>query len=162
MAPRPWCVTAFTRGNALPRNAANSIRFGKVQMSSQPFSHRQLEPVIDRDFWLMPRRLTARAQGPAACGRLKPDTVNDAGWYTFRRVLACKAAWTGKRVEAIPPAFTTQECSNTLADGTVCGERVSKALAMRTQICPRCSYILDRDENAASTILWAGQILRGV
>ena len=48
---------------------------GKVQMSAQPFSHRQLEPVIDRDFWLMPRRLTARAQGPAACGGLKPDTV---------------------------------------------------------------------------------------
>jgi hypothetical protein len=48
---------------------------GKVQMSSQPFSHSQLEPVIGRDIWLTPRRLTARAHSPAACGGLKPDSV---------------------------------------------------------------------------------------
>jgi len=35
---------------------------GKVHMSSQPFSHSQLEPAIGRDVWLKPRCLTARAQ----------------------------------------------------------------------------------------------------
>jgi hypothetical protein len=48
---------------------------GKVQMSSHPFSHTQLEPVIGRDLWLKPRRLTAKVQSPAACGGLKPDSV---------------------------------------------------------------------------------------
>jgi putative transposase len=89
-------------------------------------------------------------------------SINDAGWYTFRLILACKAEWAGKRVEAIPPAFTTQECSNTLPDGTVCAERVNKSLSIRTHICPRCGYIADRDENAARNIQWAGLALRGV
>jgi putative transposase len=79
-------------------------------------------------------------------------SITDAGWYAFRIILACKAAWAGKRVQAIPPAFSTQECSNLLADGTICGERVKKSLSMRTHMCPRYGYILDRDENAARTI----------
>ena len=98
----------------------------------------------------------------AACKAGLNKSINDAGWYTFRVMLACKAAWAGKRVEAIPPAFTTQECSNTLADGTVCAERVYKSLSIRTHICPRCGYIADRDANAARNIQWAGQALRGV
>jgi putative transposase len=34
-------------------------------------------------------------------------SINDAGWYAFRCILTCKAEWAGKRVAAIPPAFTT-------------------------------------------------------
>jgi putative transposase len=89
-------------------------------------------------------------------------SINDAGWYSFRGILACKAAWAGKRVEAVPPAFTTQECSNVRPDGTRCGERVRKSLSVRTHVCPRCGLVLDRDENAARNIQWAGQALRGV
>jgi putative transposase len=89
-------------------------------------------------------------------------SINDAGWYTVRMILAGTAAWAGTRVEALPPAFTTQECSNILADGTVCGERVQNSLSIRTHCCPRCAYIADRDANAARNIQWAGQALRGV
>jgi putative transposase len=49
-----------------------------------------------------------------------------------------------------------------LADGTICGERIFKALSVRTHICPNCEYVADRDENAAKNILWRGQRLRGV
>jgi putative transposase len=73
-------------------------------------------------------------------------SINDAGWYNFRCILTCKAAWAGKRVEAIPPAFTTQDCSG-------CGERIWKSLSVRTHICTNCGLILDRDENAARNIL---------
>jgi putative transposase len=89
-------------------------------------------------------------------------SVQDAGWFGFRIILACKAAWAGKRVEAVPPAYTTQDCSNVLADGTICGERVQKSLSVRTHVCPKCGCVLDRDENAARNIQWAGQALRGV
>jgi putative transposase len=88
-------------------------------------------------------------------------SIQDAGWHAFRVTLACKAAWAGKRVEAIPPAFTSQDCSNILADGTICGERVSKSLSVRTHSCPRCGCMLDRDENAAVNILRAGQARQG-
>jgi putative transposase len=84
-------------------------------------------------------------------------SIQDAGWHAFRMILACKAAWAGKRVEAIPPAFTTQDCSNVRPDGTICGERVKKSLSVRTHVCPQCDCILDRDENAAVNILRAGQ-----
>jgi putative transposase len=77
-------------------------------------------------------------------------SIQDAGWYAFRRILTCKAAWAGKRVEAIPPAFTTQDCSG-------CGERIYKSLSVRTHVCTSCGLILDRDENAAHNILRAGQ-----
>jgi putative transposase len=62
-------------------------------------------------------------------------SINDAGWYSFRRILMCKAAWAGKRVEAIPPAFTTQDCSG-------CGERIWKSLSVRTHSCITRGLIL--------------------
>jgi putative transposase len=82
-------------------------------------------------------------------------SIQDAGWYSFRQILAFKAECAGKRVEAVPPAYTSQDCSG-------CGERVEKSLSVRTHICPTCGLILDRDENAARNIQWAGQALRGV
>jgi len=82
-------------------------------------------------------------------------SINDAGWYAFRLILVCKAAYAGKRVEAVPPAYTTQDCSG-------CGKRVRKRLSVRTHVCPHCGLILDRDENAARNIHWRGQRLRGV
>jgi putative transposase len=81
-------------------------------------------------------------------------SINDAGWYSFRQILACKAEWAGKRVVAVPPAYTSQDCSS-------CGERVEKSLSVRTHVCPSCGLILDRDENAARNIQWAGQALQG-
>ena len=89
-------------------------------------------------------------------------SIQDAGWRHFLSTLAFKAACAGKRVEAVPPAYTTQDCSNVLADGTICGERIAKTLSVRTHICPKCGYVADRDENAARNILWLGQSLRGL
>jgi putative transposase len=82
-------------------------------------------------------------------------SISDAGWAQFRSILAAKAACAGRRVIAVPPAYTSQDCSG-------CGERVPKSLSVRTHICTSCGLILDRDENAARNIQWAGQALRGV
>ena len=82
-------------------------------------------------------------------------SLHDAGWHHVLWILACKAASAGKRVDAVPPADTTQECSG-------CGERIAKSLSVHTHVCTTCGLILDRDENAAKNILWRGQRLRGV
>ncbi len=37
-------------------------------------------------------------------------SIQDAGWGRFRSILACKAACAGKRVEAVNPAYTSQDC----------------------------------------------------
>jgi putative transposase len=82
-------------------------------------------------------------------------SIHDAGWRQFLSTLAFKAACAGKRVEAVPPAYTSQDCSG-------CGERVYKSLSVRTHVCTTCGLILDRDENAAKNIQWRGQRLRGL
>jgi putative transposase len=81
-------------------------------------------------------------------------SISDAGWAQFRTVLAGKAAYAGKRVVAIPPQYTTQDCSG-------CGARVPKSLSVRTHTCPSCGVVLDRDVNAAQNILRAGQARQG-
>jgi len=83
-------------------------------------------------------------------------SISDASWARFRAVLEAKAAYAGRRVVAVPPAYTSQDCSG-------CGRRVLKSLSVRTHICPNpdCGLVLDRDENAARNIERAGQALRG-
>ncbi len=82
-------------------------------------------------------------------------SISDAGWAQFRTILEAKAAYAGRRVVAVPPAYTSQDCSG-------CGERVPKSLSVRTHVCTSCGLVLDRDENAARNIQWAGQALRGL
>jgi putative transposase len=82
-------------------------------------------------------------------------SISDAGWAAFRAILDAKAVCAGRRVIAVPPAYTSQDCSG-------CGERVPKSLSIRTHVCPSCGLVLDRDHNAALNIQWAGQALRGL
>jgi putative transposase len=82
-------------------------------------------------------------------------SISDAGWSAFRTILAAKAACAGRRVVAVPPQYTSQDCSG-------CGTRVPKSLSVRTHVCTSCGLVLDRDENAARNIQWAGRALRGL
>jgi putative transposase len=84
-------------------------------------------------------------------------SISDAGWSAFLTILAFKAAYAGKRVVAVPPAFTSQDCSGVLPNGSPCPERVAKSLSVRTHLCPRCGLVLDRDQNAALNILALGK-----
>ena len=77
-------------------------------------------------------------------------SISDGSWAQFRTILSFKAACAGRSVVAVPPAYTSQDCSG-------CGERVLKSLSVRTHVCPRCGLVLDRDENAALNILRLGQ-----
>src|SRR5262249_8744284 len=82
-------------------------------------------------------------------------SISHARWAQFRTILTCTAAWAGKRVVAVLAQYSSQGCSG-------CGERVRKTLSVRTQVCPSCGLVMDRDENAARNILWRGQRLRGL
>jgi putative transposase len=83
------------------------------------------------------------------------SSIQDAGWRRVLSILTFKAACAGKRMEAVPPAYTSQDCSG-------CGERIYTSLSVRTDVCTHCGLIVDRDENAAKTIQWRGQRLRGL
>ena len=75
-------------------------------------------------------------------------SINDAAWYQFREWLEYLGEKHGKITIAVPPHYTSQNCSN-------CGEKVKKSLSTRTHVCA-CGCRLDRDENAARNILKLG------
>lgn len=72
-------------------------------------------------------------------------SINDAGWYQFRKWLEYFGVKFGRVTVAVNPAYTSQQCSN-------CGNYVKKSLSTRTHAC-QCGFFLDRDWNAALNIL---------
>ena len=85
--------------------------------------------------------------------------ISDVGWSRLRRWVEYYGRLQEVPVVAVPPEYTTQDCSGVLPDGTLCRARIRKSLSMRTHICPRCGLILDRDHNAAAVILQRGLAL---
>ena len=81
-------------------------------------------------------------------------SIQDAGWAAFLAILTYKAACAGRRVVAVPPAYTSQICSG-------CGIVVAKGLSVRWHSCPECGTSLHRDHNAARNIERLGRSLQG-
>ncbi|MFQ4162547.1 RNA-guided endonuclease InsQ/TnpB family protein [Scytonema millei] len=72
-------------------------------------------------------------------------SINDAGWYKFRKWLEYFGVKFGRITVAVNPAYTSQECFS-------CGAIVKKSLSTRTHVC-ECGFVIDRDSNAAINIL---------
>ncbi len=68
-------------------------------------------------------------------------SINDAGWYQFRKWLEYFGKKFGRVTVAVNPAYTSQNCSN-------CGTRVLKSLSTRTHVC-KCGCTLDRDPSGS-------------
>lgn len=76
-------------------------------------------------------------------------SANDAGWSSFRRMLAYKSAGY---VE-VDEKFTTQACSGC---GSIAGPKGRAGLNERRWICDGCGESHDRDVNSAVNILRLG------
>ena len=72
-------------------------------------------------------------------------SISDASWYQFRQWIEYFAVKFGKLAVAVPPQYTSQQCSQ-------CKVIVKKSLSTRTHICS-CGLTLHRDWNAAVNIL---------
>ncbi|WP_426344888.1 RNA-guided endonuclease InsQ/TnpB family protein [Pseudoduganella sp. R-32] len=83
-------------------------------------------------------------------------SVLDAGWSSFRRMLAYKAMRHGARYVEVDERFTTQTCSNcgALPDSRPKG---IAGLGIREWECSECGVVHDRDRNAALNILRRGR-----
>ena len=77
-------------------------------------------------------------------------SIHDVAWSQFADRLSYKAAWAGRKVVAVNPAYTSQDCSS-------CGHRQTLSLSDRIYSCPCCGIVLDRDLNAAKNIVRLGQ-----
>ena len=73
-------------------------------------------------------------------------SISDAAWSAFRQWLEYFGKVFGVVTVAVPPHYTSQNCSN-------CGEVIKKSLSQRTHRCHHCGFVIDRDWNAAINIL---------
>ncbi|NER97837.1 MAG: transposase [Symploca sp. SIO1B1] len=83
------------------------------------------------------------AKSIAVCAAWCDSSI--ASWYQFRQWIEYFANKFGKLAVAVPPQYTSIECSQ-------CGRVVNKSLSTRTHIC-QCGCQLHRDTNAAINIL---------
>jgi putative transposase len=81
-------------------------------------------------------------------------SISDAAWSQFAQWLEYFGNVYGKTVIAVPPQYTSQDCSS-------CGNTVLKTLSTRTHTCD-CGATLDRDYNAARNILVKGLKQAGI
>ncbi|WP_333316682.1 transposase [Microcoleus sp. D3_18a_C4] len=81
-------------------------------------------------------------------------SISDVGWSLFAQWLEYFGKVYSKTVIAVPPQYTSQDCSN-------CGNLVKKTLSTRTHICS-CGAVLDRDRNAGKNILVKGLKQAGI
>jgi putative transposase len=63
-------------------------------------------------------------------------SICDASWSVLLAILTLKAAYAGKRVIAVPPAYTSQRCSG-------CAVLVANGLSVRWRSRPECGSGLD-------------------
>ena len=86
------------------------------------------------------------AVGNVNARALASKSVLDAGWSSFRKMLAYKA----NDYREVDEKFTTQDCS---VCGARCGPKGQKGLGIRAWECSSCGESHDRDVNAARNIL---------
>ena len=148
-------VSRRTKGSRR-RNTARRVRakkHQKVRGQRQDFHHQTAR-------WLVRQYDTISLEDLRVAHLVRnhrlAKSISAAGWAAVRTALAYKAVGAGKPVVVVvDAASTTQACSGG-------GTRVAKSLRLRTPLCPSCGLVLDRDENAASTIPWRGQRRRGL
>lgn len=77
-------------------------------------------------------------------------SVNDAGWYSFKKMLTYKSIANGVVYQEVNEAFSTVTCSACFARSGPAG---LEGLRVRHWVCSDCGVVHDRDINAALNIL---------
>jgi len=136
------------KGSNNRRKAVNRLgrQHLKVQRQRQNFAVKQARCVVTSADVVAFEALNVRG---LVRNRHLAQSISDAAWSQFARWLQYFGQVFGKVVMAVPPQYTSQDCS-------ACGARASKTLSTRTHQCPSCGTTLDRDENAAINILQQG------
>lgn len=137
-------VSRKKKGSANRKKAINSLGRVHLKISRQREEHakRMARCVIQSNDLVAYENLRIKNLVKNHC---LAKSINDAGWYQFRKWLEYFGVKFGRITVAVNPAYTTQKCSS-------CGILIKKSLSTRTHTC-RCGFVLDRDWNAAINIL---------
>jgi putative transposase len=95
--------------------------------------------------------------------RFLATSMRDAGWAQFRTIRDAKAACAGRQVITVPAGVHQPGLEWRIARWEpLSGSGSRKACRCArdvptSHVCPLCGLVLDRDENAAKTMLRAGR-----
>lgn len=140
-------VSREVKGSNKRKIAINKLgrKHLKVSRQRKDFAIKLARCVVKSNDLVVFEKLTVRN---LVKNRRLAKSINDAGWRQFFEWLEYYGQVFGKIVIAVPPQYTSQECSS-------CHRIVKKSLSERTHVC-ECGCILDRDENASRNLLAKG------
>jgi putative transposase len=154
-------VSRKQRGSANRRKAV--VRLGRIHARIAAmrcdFLHQRTTELVRGHALIAIEDLAVKAMTASAAGTLEAPGTNVRaksglnrvilrnGWSMTRRMLEYKAAWCGVMLVAVPPAFTSQECS-------VCGHTAAESRRSRASFeCVACGHAEHADRNAVKNIL---------
>lgn len=112
----------------------------KVARQRRDFHHKTARKLVDENNVIIVENLNIKG----LAGGMLAKSVNDAGWASFLSILSLKAVEAGRRVAAVPAAYSSQDCPQ-------CGRRKKKKLSERWHGC-ECGCEMHRDVAAASVL----------
>jgi len=153
------------RGKAVARlNACH----GRIAAMRRDFLHQRTTELVRGHALIAIEDLTVKSMTASATGTVDAPgknvkakaglnrTILRNGWAMARSMLGYKAEWHGVMLVAVPPAFTSQQCS-------ACGHTAAANRKTQAEFaCVACGQCDNADRNAAKNILRRGQeILSG-
>jgi putative transposase len=135
-----------TPEGAKPRHAVARVH-ERIAWRRSDFAHQYSRRIVDGFDLIAVEDLSVNRRVHNHC---LAKSIHDAAWSQFAALSAYKAAWAGRRYVAVNPAYTSQDCSS-------CGPRQPLSRGDRTDTCPCCGLVFDRDFNASLNILRGGQ-----
>jgi len=118
----------------------------RIRFRREDFAHQISRRLIDRFQILAFEDLEPQQMGRSRGMR---KSIADAAWTQLIEYTSNKAEEAGRMVVLVNPCNTSKMCSH-------CGKKVEKDLSVRVHDCPDCGLVLDRDHNAAISILRQG------
>ncbi len=140
-------VSRKQKGSNKRRKATNKLgrKHLKVSRQRKDFAVKLARCVVKSNDLVVFEALKVRNM---VKNRRLAKSISDAAWRQFFAWLEYYGQVFGKIVIAVPPQYSSQECSS-------CHQIVKKSLSERTHAC-ECGCILDRDENAGRNLLAKG------
>ncbi|NJQ97712.1 MAG: IS200/IS605 family element transposase accessory protein TnpB [Hydrococcus sp. CSU_1_8] len=140
-------VSSKVKGSNKRRKAINQLgrKHLKVSRQRKDFAVKLARCVVKSNDLVVFEKLMVRSM---VKNRRLAKSISDAAWRQFFEWLEYYGQVFGKIVIAVPPQYTSQQCSS-------CHRIVKKSLSERTHAC-ECGCILDRDENASRNLLAKG------
>ncbi|MDE2832585.1 MAG: transposase, partial [Gemmatimonadota bacterium] len=118
----------------------------RIRNKRHNFAHQESRKMVNRHGFIAVEKLDVQEMQK---NRRLAKSIADVAWSLFRHCLKYKAEEAGIGFKAVPPDYTSQDCS-------ACGHRKKKPLSQRVHHCKACGYKTDRDHNAAINILTLG------